>query len=182
MRCPEGEGLLAKLRHGKGPKEPHWACRSTRNLGLSLAYLGTWVMSALLLLLCSNKCQARWLDHYRSWYGTDPAPTGASWSLSIAQSGGGSAPLLPLFVLVQCTLPPSHRAGRQWEEKIGRQGQILESAAIPQRGRKSYLRKGEKLREGFTTRSGMRQGKTLMWTVQIKADGLYVSVSLDFEN
>ena len=91
-------------------------------------------MSALLLLLWSNKCQAKWLDHYPSRYGTDPAPTGASWSLSIERSGGGSAPLLLLFVLVRCTLPPSHHTGRQWETKVERQGQILESAAIPQRG------------------------------------------------
>lgn len=132
MRCPEDEGLPAKPpRHGKSPKEPHWACRSTRNLGLSLAYLGTWVMSALLLLLWSNKCQAKWLDHYPSRYGTDPAPTGASWSLSIERSGGGSAPLLLLFVLVRCMLSPSHRARRQREMKVGRRGQILESTAIP---------------------------------------------------
>lgn len=139
-------------------------------------------MSALLLLLCSNKCQARWLDHYPPRYGTDPAPTEASWTPSIQRSSGGSAPLLLLFVLVRCTLPPSHRATRQWEMKVGRRGQILESAAIPQRGRNSYLRKGKKRREGFTTRSGMRQGKTLMGRVQIKADGLNVSVSPDLEN
>lgn len=68
-------------------------------------------MSALLLLLCSNKCQAKWPDHYPAQYGTDPAPTGASWSFSIERSGGGSAPLLLLFVLVWHTPPPSHCAG-----------------------------------------------------------------------
>jgi len=74
-------------------------------------------MSASLLLLWSNKCQAKWLDHYPSWYGTDPGPTGASWSLSTEQSGGGLAPLLLLFVLVRRTRPPFRRAGRQWETK-----------------------------------------------------------------
>jgi len=63
---------------------------------------------------------------------------------------------------------------------VGDQG--LESVAISQTGWNSYLRNEGKPREGFTTRSGMRQGETLMQTVQVKADGLYISVSLDLEN
>lgn len=167
MCCSEEEGLLGRpLRHGKGPKEPHRACRSIRNLGLSPAYLGTWVTSALLLLLWSNKCQARWLDHYPSQYGTNPAPTAASWSLSIERIGIGSVPLLLLFVLLRCTLLPSCNAWKQREPKVGRWGQILESETIPQWGWNSYLRKEGELREGFMTRPGTRQGKTLMWTNQ----------------
>lgn len=118
---PRRRGVTGKTteRAPRSPSEPS----STRNLGLSPAYLGTWVMSALLLLLCSNKCQAKWPDHYPAQYGTDPAPTGASWSFSIEPSGAGSAPSLLLFVLVRRTPPPSHRTGTR--------GQILEFVAVP---------------------------------------------------
>lgn len=135
-QCPEAEGLPAKsMRQGKVSSKPHQACRSTRNLGHSPAYLGAWVMSALLLLLWSNKCQANWLDHYPAHYGMDPAPTAASWSLSIGWSGEGLAPGLLLFVLLWCTLPPSHCAGRQQEPKVRRWGQTLESQQFLARDR-----------------------------------------------
>lgn len=89
---PEAEpwswGVTGKTNETrKGFQQASPSCRSIRNLGHSPAYLGAWVMSALLPLLWSNKCQAKWLDCYPARYGMDPAPTGASWSLSMGEVG-----------------------------------------------------------------------------------------------